>query len=155
MMPHAPAPARWLATWFGCGRSPVAPGTVGSLATLPVHYGLKMLGTAPHAAATVGLTLAGVWAANVVAHASGDEDPSSVVIDEVSGTLIALGIAASSGPFGELAALVLFRALDILKPGVIDTAQRLRPAGLGIMADDVLAGLAAGALVHAAFLLVT
>ena len=155
MTHQAPALARWLATWFGCGRSPVAPGTVGSLATLPVHYGLKALGAGPHAALTVGLTLAGTWAAHVVARSTGDDDPSSVVIDEVSGTLIALGIAASSGPLGEFVALVLFRLLDIFKPGVIDAAQRLRPAGLGIMADDVLAGLAAGALVRAAFPLLT
>src|SRR5690606_17687259 len=124
-------------------------------ATLPVHYGLEMLGTVPPASATTGLRLAGVWAAHVGAHASGGDDPCSVVSGEVSLPRIALGIADSSVPSRALAALVLVPALVTLNPGVIDTAQRLRPAGLGIMADDVLAGLAAGALVHAAFLLVT
>ena len=147
-MAIAPVSARWLATWFGCGRSPIAPGTVGALGTLPLHFGLRALGPIPHALVTVGLTIAGVWAAQRVAEASGDEDPSSVVIDEVAGTLIALGLAAPAGLTAQLAAFVAFRAFDIVKPGVIDDVQSWKPEGLGIMADDVLAGVAAGALVR-------
>jgi len=145
----APRSARWIATWFGAGTAPIAPGTVGSLATLPLHFALRRLGAIPYAAATLALTLAGVWAGNEVAAASGDEDPNSVVIDEVVGTLLALGIAGGGGIAVELGALILFRVLDITKPGVIDRAQRLRPPGLGIMADDVLAGISAGLLARA------
>jgi phosphatidylglycerophosphatase A len=145
----APLLARWLASWFGCGHFPVAPGTAGSIATLPLHYGLRALGPVPHAAATLVLVLAGTWAAQRVANAQDDEDPSSVVIDEVAGTLIAMGLAAPGGLVAELAALALFRVLDITKPGPIDRAQALRPPGVGIMADDVLAGLGAGAVVRA------
>jgi phosphatidylglycerophosphatase A len=83
-----------------------------------------------------------------VAEANQDDDPSSVVIDEVAGVLIALGIAAPAGLTAQLAAFVAFRAFDIVKPGVIDDVQSWKPAGLGIMADDVLAGLSAGALVR-------
>jgi phosphatidylglycerophosphatase A len=68
----------------------------------------------------------------------------------VAGTLIAMGLARRAGLLGELSALALFRVFDIVKPGPIDTAQRLRPAGLGIMADDVLAGLSAGFAVRLA-----
>jgi phosphatidylglycerophosphatase A len=147
-MAIAPVSARWLATWFGCGHAPLAPGTVGALGALPLHFGLRLLGPVPHALATIALTAAGVWAAQRVAEANQDEDPSSVVIDEVAGVLIALGIAAPAGLTAQLAAFVAFRAFDIVKPGVIDDVQRWKPEGLGIMADDVLAGLSAGALVR-------
>lgn len=140
--------ARWLATWFGCGNSPIAPGTVGSLGTLPLHFALRALGPVPHAIVTIGLTAVGVWAAQRVSDALGEEDPSSVVIDEVAGTLLAMGIARPAGIVGELAALALFRVLDITKPGVIDRVQRLRPPGVGIMADDVLAGIGAGVAIR-------
>jgi phosphatidylglycerophosphatase A len=98
----------------------------------------------PHGVAIVGLTIAGVWAADRVVEASGEDDPSFVVIDEVAGTLLALGLAGSVGFGAQVFAVALFRVLDITKPGIIDRAQRLRPEGLGIMADDVLAGVAAG-----------
>lgn len=146
----APLGARWLATWFGCGHSPIAPGTVGSLGTLPLHFALRACGPIPHALVTLGLTAAGVWAAQRVSDALDEEDPQTVVIDEVAGTLLAMGIARPAGIIGELAALALFRVLDITKPGAIDRAQRLRPEGVGIMADDVLAGLGAGVAIRIA-----
>lgn len=147
-----PTTARLLATWFGAGSSPIAPGTAGALATLPLHFALRALGPIPHTAVTLVLTAAGVWAAGRVSEASEVEDPGYVVIDEVVGTLLAMGLARPTGLVGEAAAFILFRILDIKKPWVIDSAQRLRPAGVGIMADDVLAGLGAGLLVRAAHL---
>jgi phosphatidylglycerophosphatase A len=148
-VPEAPLAARLLATWFGAGFSPIAPGTVGALATLPLHFALRAWGPLPHAAATLALMAAGVWAAGRTADAGDEEDPSSVVIDEVAGVLIAMGLARPAGLAGEAAAFVAFRFFDIVKPGIIDRAQRLRPSGVGIMADDVLAGVAAGLLVRA------
>lgn len=147
-MPAVGFLSRSIATWFGCGRSRIAPGTVGSFGALPLHFALVSAGRIPHAAATLALTLVGVWAAERVATELKDEDPSSVVIDEVVGTLLALGIAWPLGLPAQIAAFALFRLFDITKPGPIDTVQRLRPPGLGIMADDVLAGLAAGAVVR-------
>ncbi|MES1185648.1 MAG: phosphatidylglycerophosphatase A [Myxococcales bacterium] len=149
-MPQAALPARLLATWFGCGLSPKAPGTVGSLGAVPLHLALATLGPLPHAAAIVALTVAGTWAANNVARAEGIEDPQKVVIDEVAGTLIAMGMVSGSSWGIRLLALALFRLLDITKPGPIDTVQRLEPPGVGIMADDVLAGLAAGIMAYSA-----
>jgi phosphatidylglycerophosphatase A len=149
-MPQAALPARLLATWFGCGLSPKAPGTVGSLGAVPLHLALATLGPLPHAAAIVALTAAGTWAANNVARAEGIEDPQKVVIDEVAGTLIAMGMVSGSSWGIRLLALALFRLLDITKPGPIDTVQRLEPPGVGIMADDVLAGLAAGIMAYSA-----
>ena len=107
-----------------------------------------MLGPVPHIAVIVALTIAGTWASNEVARAEGIEDPQKVVIDEVCGTLIAMGMVSKSSLLIRLLALVLFRVLDITKPGPIDTVQRLEPPGVGIMADDLLAGVAAGAMVY-------
>jgi phosphatidylglycerophosphatase A len=136
--------AEVVATWFGCGLSPIAPGTVGSIGTVPLHLLLRSLGPVPYWTGTALITLLGVWAAERVAQQSGEKDPQRVVIDEVAGTLIAMGLVNGRSLAVRLAALLLFRAFDVVKPGPIDSVQRLEPAGLGIMADDVLAGLAAG-----------
>jgi phosphatidylglycerophosphatase A len=140
--------ARLIATWFGCGRSPVAPGTVGTIGTLPLCYGLFQLGPIAYWSTTVALTVLGVWASTRTAAELGDEDPACVVIDEVSGTLIAVGLGALGGLWPAALSVVLFRLFDIWKPGPIDSVQSL-PKGYGIMADDVLAGLAAGLIAEA------
>jgi phosphatidylglycerophosphatase A len=140
--------ARLISTWFGCGYSPVAPGTVGTLGTLPLVYALSRLGTVPYWIGTLAITLLGVWASGRYARDRGEKDPGSAVIDEVSGTLIAIGFVLGAGWLAIIAAVLLFRVFDIWKPGPINTAQNL-PGGLGIMADDVLAGLAAGLLAFA------
>lgn len=146
------SPARLLATWFGCGYSKVAPGTVGTLGALPFAYFLHTLGPLPYWLGTVLVTLGGVWASTRVAEELGVEDPQSVVIDEVSGVMIALGLA-SGLTFREnyilfAVAVLAFRLFDIWKPGPIDSIQSL-PKGWGIMADDVLAGVAAGMVADA------
>ena len=139
--------AYWLATWFGCGLSPLAPGTVGSLGTLPLFWLLSHASAPVYWLVTLALIGVGVWASEQTARALGDDDPGAVVIDEVVGTLLALGIAGP-GLVAHIAAFVAFRFFDIKKPGPIDRVQYLRPAGVGIMADDVLAGVAAGVLVR-------
>ncbi len=137
-----------LAHWFGCGLFPKAPGTVGSLGAIPLHMACLLLPGWLHAVVVVLVTLAGLPIAGAAARAAGEDDPAAVVIDEVAGTLIALGIVRGLGAGPALVAFVGFRFFDIVKPGVIDRSQRLgkRSLGLGIMADDVLAGLAAGSL---------
>jgi phosphatidylglycerophosphatase A len=141
--------ARLISTWFGCGYSPVAPGTVGSVGALPLVYALSRLGSVPYWLATIGITLLGVWASGRYARDLGEKDPGSAVIDEVSGTLIAVGFVLGSGWLAIIAAVLLFRLFDIWKPGPVNDAQNL-PGGLGVMADDVLAGLAAGLIAFTA-----
>lgn len=104
----------------------------------------------PHIATIVALSALGTWASNEVAKAEGIEDPQTIVIDEVCGTLIAMGMVAGSSIGVRLLALALFRVFDITKPGPIDSAQRLQPAGVGVMADDILAGLLAGVMAYSA-----
>ena len=142
-MAHERLPAL-ISTWFGCGYSRVAPGTVGSLGAVPLHWLLRGLSPPVHAAAVIGVSALGIWAAQKYADSLDEDDPQSAVIDEVAGTLIALGLVRGRGLAAGAAALVLFRILDITKPGFINDAQEAEPRGLGIMLDDLIAGLLAG-----------
>jgi phosphatidylglycerophosphatase A len=134
-----------LGTWFGCGMARGAPGTVGSLGAVPLHFLLLRVGLGPHLAVIVAITAIGTWAAHRVAAVLNEEDPQRVVIDEVAGVLIAMAfVRGTSGLVPTAAAFVLFRFFDITKPGPIARAEHAKPVGFGIMADDLLAGLAAG-----------
>lgn len=136
--------AETLATWFGCGLAPKAPGTVGSLGGVPLHLLLRTLPPVPHALAVVGVTAVGTWAAHRVAVIREEEDPQRVVIDEVAGVLIAMGLVRKRSVRTQVLAWLLFRAFDITKPGPVSSAEKLEPAGVGIMADDLVAGVLAG-----------
>jgi phosphatidylglycerophosphatase A len=136
-----------LATWLGCGLSPVAPGTCGTLGALPLYFMLRGLGPSAILAAAVVVALVGTWAADVVARDRGAHDPQLVVIDEAAGVLLALGAAWPASLGGVALVVVLFRLFDMLKPFPARRAERL-PGGIGIVADDLVAGLQA-ALVFA------
>lgn len=138
--------AAWsLATWFGCGFSPIAPGTIGTLGALPIYFAMRGLGPIAVLAVAAVLMAVGVWAAGVVAAEARSKDPQIVVIDEVVGVLAAL--AASPPRWGAVAlTVVLFRIFDVAKPFPARAAERL-PGGWGIVVDDVVAGAWAGASV--------
>jgi phosphatidylglycerophosphatase A len=131
-----------LATWFGCGRSPVAPGTAGSAAAVLIAIGLHHhAGFQPWMLLLLAALLfyPAVWSAGVAARASGIHDPGFVVVDEVVGQWIAL---AGARPFYWKSALIgfaLFRLFDIWKPPPVRQLEAL-PGGLGINADDAMAG---------------
>ena len=96
-------------------------------------------------AAAVLTSLVGLWVSGRAARLLGDKDPSSVVIDESAGVLIAAAFVHGSPLWILAVAFGLFRVLDITKPSVIDRAQYWGTPAVGIMADDILAGLGAGA----------
>ncbi len=135
-------PAAWLATWFGSGLLPWAPGTWGSLAALPpawlvLHY----LGPIGLAVAAVVVFALGQWAAGVYLARSDRHDPPEIVIDEVAGLMLAL-LPAAPDVWWQLAlAFVLFRLFDIVKPWPARGADRKVPGALGVMLDDAIAGL--------------
>lgn len=133
-----------LATWFGCGLSPVAPGTVGTFGALPLYFLVRGGGPPAVLGLAIVLTFVGVWAAGVVAETSGKHDPQIVVIDEVAGVLVALAAAHSS--LGIVVAVGLFRVFDITKPFPARRAEKL-PGGWGIVLDDIVAGIYAAAVV--------
>lgn len=162
--------ARVITSAGGAGFLPIAPGTWGSgvvLAALALLFVVSPAAlSGPLAAAAllaVSLVLAwvGIWAGDRVSAMLGDEDPSEVVIDEVVGQLLTyslLPVAAREWTYFSFAialaaGFVLFRALDIVKPGPIDALQRFH-GGLGIMADDFACGVVGACVMLAAFSIV-
>ena len=139
--------AERIATLGGFGRIvPKAPGTVASFLTLFPAWGLVAVhGQLLVVVAAFTATAVGFWGAELYARERNTNDPSECVVDEVAGQLIACAFAPRTLVFYALA-FALFRLFDIVKPWPISAAERL-PGGLGIMADDVLAGLLAGILV--------
>lgn len=136
-----------VATWFGCGFAPWAPGTVGSAGALPLLVGLAYLDNfALSLFAAFAASALGARSAHVVATHRHDDDPGLVVIDEVAGVLVAWLFVAHCPLWIQALAWVLFRLFDITKPGPIATLEHTRPIGVGIMLDDLLAGLVAGVL---------
>jgi phosphatidylglycerophosphatase A len=128
-----------VATFFGAGRAPKAPGTVGSLAALPFAYCLWRLPVGCAWTIVVATFLVGVWAAHVVIRAEGVEDSQKIVIDEVVGIFISTSLCGTSlAGFG--AAFFLFSLFDILKPEPIRYADRKNKCGFGGLLDDALAG---------------
>ena len=140
--------ARRLGTWFGCGYSPVAPGTAGSLAAVLIAFALhRFLAFGPlhFAVMAGGLLIPAIWSAHRVALEVERKDPGLVVIDEVVGQWITLAGMTTLGWKSWVAAFLLFRVLDVLKPPPARQFERL-PGGAGIVLDDVMAGIY-GALV--------
>lgn len=136
------------ATCFGVGLFKFAPGTLAALAALPIHFGFQALPIASHLAAVCAIAAAGIWSAGKVANLLREADPQIVVADELAGALIALLCVPNGGLVLQILAILLFRLLDIIKPWPIDIAEKCRPPGLGIMADDILAGTIAGITVR-------
>ncbi len=133
--------AKFLATWFGAGLLPKAPGTWGSLAAVPFAWGLYHLGGRPLlAAATVAVSLIGWWASEVYIRKTGIQDPGEVVIDEVAGQWLTL-LVVPPVPLLYLAGFALFRLFDIRKPWPVSWADTRIGGGLGVMVDDLFAGI--------------
>lgn len=149
-----PAWSAILGTFFGCGLSRFAPGTVGSIAAAALAYAVP--GRAYGWAVLLGIALTAIFGAAIArreAARTGFEDPPSFVLDEALGVWIALWRPSNPGIAIVLPALVLFRILDILKPGPIGTLERV-PRGRGVMLDDAAAGLVAGSVVFGLEILV-
>jgi len=141
---------------MGAGLSPKAPGTVGTLASLPVGIGiLYLFGMQTLFMMTLAITIIGIFEINKYEQATQIHDQQHIVIDEASGMWIALMIAISTAStlsysYAEVLAIVLsfasFRLFDIWKPSTIGWIDRELKGGLGVMLDDVLAGIAGGML---------
>lgn len=141
-MPRRNPIAFLIATWFGCGLAPLAPGTAGSLGGLAIaillHYAGYGRGTL--LIFTLVLLAPGIWAADLVARQMNQTDPHLVVVDEVLGQWITLLGAATFNWKTWLVAFAFFRLLDVWKPAPARQFESL-PGGWGIVADDVMAGI--------------
>lgn len=131
--------AEAIATGFGSGLAPIAPATAGSAAALLLFWVLPIRGDSPWwiLLVLIGLTL-GAWVSHAV-QSEAEPDPRRVVVDEFAGMWVTAAFLDKTA-WWMLAAFVTFRVLDVAKPWPIRRFERL-PGGLGIMADDVAAGI--------------
>lgn len=147
----APPPPRLpgiVATWFGTGRLPWAPGTWGSLAAVPLAGVIVYLfGVWALVLAALAVFLIGWWAAEAYVRATGENDPGAVVVDEVAGQWVTLA-ALPLDPLAYAVGFLAFRAADIAKLWPAGLAERRLSGGLGIMADDIVAGVQAAFLAN-------
>jgi len=143
-------PVLFLAFGFGSGLAKKAPGTFGTAAAIPLYALLVQADMLIYSLLTISVTLAGVWICGVAAEKLGEHDFGGIVWDEIAGFLITMWLV----PFtwqAFMSGFILFRLFDILKPWPIKAIDRHVQGGLGIMLDDVLAGVFAAGLLRLAF----
>ncbi|HEY3190577.1 MAG TPA: phosphatidylglycerophosphatase A [Solirubrobacteraceae bacterium] len=126
-----------IATVFGVGHAPLAPGTVASVVTV-MFLGLVPFSRAGLVAFLVVVVAVGTWAAHVAERVIGGKDPGAIVIDEVAGMTLSV-VAFPLTPEVLAAGLALFRVFDVLKPPPARESQRIT-GGVGVMIDDLIAG---------------
>lgn len=141
--------ARTIASLGGAGRSPFAPGTAGTLATLPVAVlASRLLPAWGYVLVTLAVIWVAIWSADRVVRRTHSRDPGWVVVDEAAGFFVTL-LFVPIGLFTVTAAFFLFRFMDIVKPWPAGPAEHL-PGGWGIVTDDLIAGVYANVLVRIA-----
>ncbi|MFC3032482.1 phosphatidylglycerophosphatase A [Pseudoalteromonas fenneropenaei] len=133
-------PHQFLGLGFGLGLAPKAPGTFGTLGALPFIFLTMSWPMWAQVIIAVALCLVGVWACGKTAKDVNVHDHPAIVWDEVAGFYITMVAAAISWQT-LLVGFILFRFFDIAKPGPIRILDKKLHGGLGIMADDILAGI--------------
>jgi phosphatidylglycerophosphatase A len=138
----------------GAGFLPVAPGTWGAALAVAIFVLFSPVGLWQFGLTLVALFFLGIWAADTAERVFGQKDDRRIVIDEVGGQLVALMPLLALGSSRSLSALVtgfvLFRCFDIWKPGPVRWAERRFTGGVGVMMDDLVAGLLAAVVLGAA-----
>ncbi len=147
---------RLFITFFGSGLSPIAPGTAGSLLALTVGLGLlQIVPMQTFFMLTLLITIVGIFEIDRYEKATNSHDDKSIVIDEVSGMWIAMMFAISTSyhmsfnyayEIAVILSFISFRLFDIWKPSTIGVIDRKVKGGVGVMGDDILAGVAGGLL---------
>ncbi len=150
--PSLKNPAVLLATWFGYGYLKPAPGTWGSLAALPFGAALYFGGGMPALViGTMLIIIIGYWAAERYDRISGSHDSKEIVIDEVAGQWIALlPVCFFTGLNVKyiILSFILFRFFDITKPWPISRLDKKVSGPLGVMIDDIVAGVFAAVCIY-------
>lgn len=145
--------AMFLATSFYLGKFPIAPGTVGTLGAIPFFYLYWNKGLLAQFSITMSVILIGIWASHTVSQRFQEKDPSFVSIDEVAGYMVTMfGIDPTKYELNQLLTyfilgFVIFRIVDILKPPPIKMLEKY-PMGVGIVIDDVMAGIYSWLILH-------
>lgn len=144
------SPVHFLAFGFGSGLAPIAPGTFGTIAAVLLYLlcqSLGLLDLFSYSLITAAMCIVGVWICGKSSEMLGVHDHGGIVWDEFAGFFITM-IAAPPGWLWILVGFVLFRLFDILKPWPIKWADQHVDGGLGIMLDDIIAGLASFAVLQ-------
>ncbi len=142
-------PVQFLAFGFGSGLSPKAPGTMGTLAAIPLFLLLAQLPQNVYTFFVAAAFVVGVWICERASQALGVHDHPGIVWDEFVGFWVTMWAVPLTWYWIALG-FVLFRIFDIAKPWPIGWLDRRARGGLGIMLDDLVAGVMAGALLHLA-----
>ncbi len=129
-----------IATGFSIGKLPKAPGTWGSLAAFLPWFFIRGLSLPLYLAIVAALFVVGFFASGAAEKIMDRPDPGCIVIDEIVGMLITLTLAPAH-PAAWLLAFILFRLFDIFKPFPVSWLDRHIHGGMGIMLDDVMAGI--------------
>ncbi len=140
-------PIHFLSLGFGSGLFPVAPGTAGTLAAIPVYLLLAQLDLSIYLVVTLLIFGLGIYLCGETSRALGVEDHPAIVWDEIAGFCITM-IAVPPKLEWVIAGFLLFRVFDILKPWPIRVLDRSIKGGMGIMLDDVFAGIFAALILH-------
>lgn len=140
-------PVHLISLGFGSGLSPKAPGTMGTLAAIPLYLLLASLDLQWYLLFTLLLSVLGIWFCTYTSDALEVHDHPGIVIDEFAGFLITM-IAVPLNMYTLMLGFLLFRLFDIIKPWPIGWLDRKVHSGLGIMLDDILAGIYGLASIH-------
>ena len=130
----------FLATGFGVGYARWAPGTLGTLVGLPLCYGLTRLPLSVALAGIVVFILLAIWIAEAAERELGRKDPGCIVIDEIAGIMVTL-VGIPWNVTSVVSGFLVFRIFDIAKPFPIRQLERRFKGGVGIVIDDVVAGI--------------
>lgn len=136
-----------LATGFGLGFAPLAPGTFGTLLGIPLFWWLQQKGPLNYMLLTLLITVFACVIAELAGPLLGETDSPQIVIDEIAGFLVTMTWLPRTWP-AILLGFVLFRILDAAKPGPIGYVERKIPGGIGVVMDDVLAGVFANIILQ-------
>jgi len=136
-----------MATGFGVGYSPVAPGTLGTLVAIPVYYFLSNISSPIYEITLIGFFFLSVWISENAEIFFGKKDDQRIVIDEMMGFLITMLWVPKTMRF-IIIGFLLFRFFDILKPFPIRRLERRLKGGFGVVWDDVMAGVYGNIILH-------
>jgi phosphatidylglycerophosphatase A len=145
-------PVHLLAFGFGAGLSPYAPGTFGTLVAVPIVIFVAQFGWIAHLLFALAACIGGIYLCGASARKLDVHDHPGIVWDEIAGFTVTM-LAAPPEPYWLAAGFVLFRFFDIVKPSPIREADHSLRGGLGIMLDDIIAGVFAAAILFAMRLL--
>ncbi len=137
----------FLATGFGVGYSPIAPGTLGTLIAIPIYYFLSGIPSPLYEITLIGFFFLSVWISENAEIFFGKKDDQRIVIDEIVGFLITMLWVPKTIHF-ILIGFFLFRFFDILKPFPIRRLEKRLKGGFGVVLDDVMAGVYANIILH-------